>query len=240
MSHWPPDITDVKLNSDGTVTVKWEVDPILKGDPPDEVQVLVNGSDYSNHSNTDVTIDAPTVKASGALIAIEIDYVWRGNPDDRQASGLQLPLPSSTTGITPTSVHQRPTVAVKKRLPKTLQTQNSITTSWSAYSITDADLYWGEEGATNRHVKLSFSAQHYGGDVTTDAPLAPGRMYEFKVVVQNKLDGWGPYTAAVVARSASNYLSLRQFLIASAVRGPSVRSALGIRGAGGIRSLLGV
>jgi hypothetical protein len=240
MSHWPPDITDVELNTDGTVTVKWQVDPILNGDQPDEVQVLVNGNDYSKHSNTEVTIDAPTVKASGALIAIEIDYVWKGSPDDRQASGIQLPLPSSSTGITPISVHQRPTVAVNQRVPKTLRTQNSITISWSAYSITVADLYWGEEGAANRHVKLSFTAQHYGGDFTTDVPLLPGRMYEFKVVVQNKLDGWGPYAAAALARSASNYVSVRQFLIASSVRGPSVRSALGIQGPARLRSILGV
>jgi hypothetical protein len=240
VSHQPPDITDVELVADGTVVVKWQVDPILNGDPPDRVEVLVNGRPYAKHGDGDVTVDAATVKASGAAIAIEIDYVWNGSPEQRQAAGIQLPLPSPSTDITPVQVHQRPTLTLKQRMPKTLRQRNSITVTWSAYSVSDADLYWGVEGAAARHVGLRFDATHYGGDFTTDIPLAPAQAYEFKVVVKNSFDGWGPYAAALVVRSASNYSSLRPFLAASGVHGPHVRSALGASGVVSLRQTLGV
>jgi hypothetical protein len=240
VSHQPPDITDVQLVADGTVVVKWQVDPILNGDPPDRVEVLVNGRPYAEHGEGDVTVDAATVTASGAEIAIEIDYVWNGSPEQRQAAGIQLPLPSPSTDITPVRVHQRPTLTLKQRTPKTLHRRNGITVTWSAYSVNEADLYWGPEGAATRHVGLRFDATHYGGDVTTDIPLVPARPYEFKVVVKNSFDGWGPYATALVARSASNYRSLRAFLAASGVHGPRVRAALGASGTVSLRQTLGV
>jgi hypothetical protein len=236
MSRWPPDITYTALNNDWTVTVKWQVDSFLHGDSPDRVDVRVNGQDYPNHSDSDVTIDANTVRGSGAFIVIEIDYVWEGDPAPRQSSCV-LPLPAG--GVTAPGTPERPEISVKHRLPKTLRNPNSITVSWSSYSITHADLYWGDQGAPNRHIGLKVTAQHYGGDVTTDVPLRSGRMYEFKIVVKNTLKGWGPYSAETVVRSASNYQSVREFLTASGLHGPSLRSALGIVGLVSLRDLLG-
>src|SRR5262249_40604502 len=162
-------------------------------DPPERVEVLVNGSDYPNHSDTDVTIDEEQVAASGASIAIQIDYLWNEEPT-KESSSVILPL-AAQMPATSSVVPQRPTIVLNGRSPKTLRQSNSITVTWSSFSITNADLYWGAAGAPNRHVVLQVSAPHYGGDFTTDAPLTSGEFYEFNVVVKNSLDPWGPFSA---------------------------------------------
>jgi hypothetical protein len=223
------------------VLIKWQVDPILHGDQPDFVDVLVNGRSYSTSATSEVTIDAATVKNSGTVMAVEVDFVWRGNPEERQAAGVNVALPGGPTGITPSHVHERPRLVLKERWPKTLQRENGITVFWSSYSINEATLHWGAFGGAANDVNLKISAPNYNGDFTTDRPLIPAQDYEFTVTVRNTFEGWGPYTTGLAVRSASNYVSMRDFLAASHADPKSLRRAVGPRGLPlGLRALMGV
>lgn len=242
MSHQPPDITECSVANDWSITVKWQLDPILNADPPDSVEVFVDDIQFDPRlpsSSSEATIDSATAHAlPGPVLAIRIDFIWSDGVESPQSSPVTLSWPPSQSGS------QRqvqgppvPTIRAVGVTPKTLQAQNAITIQWASNNFTDGRISWGPVGDAAAHVhsiKPLDVPRDYSGSFTTDQPLDGGQRYQLTVAVINSFISTTWVSNAVVVRSAENYHSLAAFLEASGVdESAGLRAAAG----GGVLSL---
>jgi hypothetical protein len=242
VSRQPPDIKEYGVADDWTVTVNWQLDPILLADAPDSIEVFVDGSRFGpplSPSSTEVTINSGTAHAlPGPVLAIRIDFVWSDTFESPQSSAVRLPWPPlASAGQTLTRGPSIPTVSVLGLTPKTLRTENAIAIEWASYSFNDGQISWGPvgDGAAHTHsIKPREVPKDYSGSFTTDQPLSGGRRYQFTVAVKNSLTTNVWVSKTLIVRSADNYRSLAAFLDASgADPSAGVRAAAG----GGVLSL---
>ena len=241
MSHWPPNITQWGETSDGSLEIAWEVDSFFPdSEPPDDVLVDLDAVLYQDLGETgrSVTIPPKDLKRfQGTVLNVGVTFTWSGPPADSKVSSVSIqvgsPIPVQGNGPS------KPSVTIESTIPQTLHHPNQITLKWSSSSYNDGNILWGPI-ATPRIWSDSIKPKDdtYSGEWTTDRPLAPRTGYSFTVQVKNSLttNAWVETTTA--GRSAANFQSVRQFLSASGVKGPSLRTAIGH--AGSLRQTMGV
>jgi hypothetical protein len=225
MSHWAPSITAWGLTSDGSLEIVWEVDSFYS-DPeaPEDVSVDLDGIPYRDLGAAGRSIAIPPkdlARFQGTVLVVDVTFKWLGPPDDTKAStvSIQIGAPPGPPGNGP----PQPTVTIKSALPQTLKHPNEITLTWSSYSYNDGNILWGP-ASTPRAWSHSIKP--------TQAK------YSFTVQVKNSFTTNVWVETTIAARSAANFRSIRLFLNASGVQGPSLRAAIGHGGS--IRQVMGI
>lgn len=146
--------------------------------------------------------------------------------------------------VTQLADNPRVQINVESAEPATLLHSNQITISWSSSNYTEGQVLWGPQASPHQNV-YSFLPGHKGTDpdytgkfTATIAANQANQVFSFTVQVRNQLQDaslW--FGNTVTVRSARNYYSLRQFLLANNVPLPaSVRQYL--HGTNSLRTLM--
>jgi hypothetical protein len=239
VSHEAPVITQWSVDTNGSVTVEWEVDTFFpNSEAPDDVWVEINSAFYRDLGRDGRSITIPASDFStipGNVIAIGVSFKWAGPPDDVKQSPVLLSR--SDAGGGHGSQPTKPTLSVVTIEPLTLQHPNRITIAWSSYSYTNGSITWGPVEQPTLH-NFTFKPQgaNYQGKFTTDGSLASNKMYTFRVTVENKFQSHSE-SSVISIRSAANFRSVRTFLQASGKPAGSLRAAFGHGGS--LRSTMG-
>ncbi len=241
MSHQPPSITEWGSTSDGSMKIVWEVDTFFPdSEAPDDVFVDLDLIEYRDLGSAGREIEIPPKDLKpfeGHVLIVGVTFKWSGSPPDTKVSSVSIPVGGSVAP--PGNGPSKPAVTIKSVTAQTLKHPNQIVLGWSSYSYNDGNILWGPAASprTWSH-SIKPKTDTYSGEWTTDRPLASRAMYSFAVQVKNSLttNSWVEMT--VVARSATNFYSVRQFLNASGVTGPSLRTAIGHGGS--LRQTMGI
>jgi hypothetical protein len=222
MTRWPPTILSVASTADGGVEVTWEVDSFFAdAAPPEKVLVDLNGLLFKelDGEETSIEIPAETLAALGtATVVISISFWWSGSPPEEKQSSVSVPVQTGGPGPGPGGVlpAAKPIVTVVQVRPRTLLSANAIEIAWRSNNYNDGNIVWGPASApTDFRRSIRPRGEVYSGTFVTDRPLAPATQHVFKVEVRNTLHSPTWLSTTIVVRSASDTLSVRQFLLAS-------------------------
>jgi hypothetical protein len=222
MTRWPPTILSVVPTADGGIAVTWEVDTFFAdAAAPEKVLIDLNGLlfDELDGDETSIEIPAETLAALGTpAVTISISFWWSGSPPEEKQSSVSVPLQTGgpgpgATGVLPAA---KPIVSVVRVRPRTLLSANTIEIAWQSNNYNDGNIVWGPASTpTAFRRSIRPRGEVYSGTFVTDQPLAPATQYVFKVEVRNTLHSPTWLSTTVIVRSASDTLSVRQFLVAS-------------------------
>src|SRR4051812_20872344 len=111
MSRWPPEITTVEVNADGSITVDWSIDQFLNGEEPDFVTVHLEAFSKELPGNavsyTFTNADEAAAHPNPPQVVIQIDYGWH---DD-------VVSPYVTSAVVPWPLNQARPVQVNNSVP---------------------------------------------------------------------------------------------------------------------------
>jgi hypothetical protein len=241
MSHQAPSITEWGSTSDGSMKVAWEVDSFFPdSEAPDDVLVDLDGIEYRDLGSAAREIEIPPKDLKpfeGHVLIVGVTFKWSGSPADTKVSSVSILVGGSVapSGTGPS----KPAVTIKSATAQTLKHPNQIILGWSSYSYNDGNILWGP--ISNPRMwshSIKPKTDTYSGEWTTDRPLASRAIYSFTVQVKNSLTTNVWVETTVAAKSAVNFHSVRQFLNASGVQGPSLRKAIGHGGS--LRQTMGI
>jgi hypothetical protein len=233
-----PSITSYGYNTDGSLTVTWEIDTFFESsESPNDVSVEINNLTYKDNLGggaRSLTIPSSDIaRFTGVAIIITIVFVWSGTPSNAQRSSVTVPLPGYS-GQPVSGRQEAPNVTIVAIKPKTLQNPNQITIAWSGKSYTDGQVIWGQVGGSKTQFNFKpgnrGTQPDYTGQFTTGGSLVSGVMYEFTVQVRNTFQSQAYYPTLLSIRSAVNFRSVKAFLKASGkASSGSLKSVLGQR-----------
>jgi hypothetical protein len=222
MTRRPPTLLSIASTAEGGIEVTWEVDRFFgDSEEPEKVLVDLNGAAYDqlDGDETSIEIPADTLAALGtATVAISISFWWSGSPAEEQQSSVSVPIQTSgpgpgQSGVLPAA---KPIVSLVQIRPRTLVSANTIEIAWQSNNYNDGNIVWGPDSApTAFRRSIRPRGEVYSGRFVTDQPLAPASRYQFRVEVRNTLHSPTWLATTIVVRSASDTLSVRQFLLAS-------------------------
>lgn len=222
MTRRPPTILSVASTAEGGIEVAWEVDTFFAdSEEPEKVLIDLNGASYDqlDGDETSIEIPAETLAALGtAAVAVSISFWWSGSPPEEQQSSVSVPIQTSgpgpgRAGVLPAA---KPIVTLVQVRPRTLLSASTIEIAWKSNNYNDGNIVWGPTSApTAFRRSIRPRGEVYSGTFITDQPLAPATQHVFKVEVRNTLHSPTWLSTTVVVRSASDILSVRQFLLAS-------------------------
>jgi hypothetical protein len=222
MTRRPPTILSVASTADGGIEVAWEIDTFFADSAePEKVLVDLNGLPFDelDGDETSIEIPAETLAALGTpAVAISISFWWSGSPPEEQQSSVSVPVQTGgpgtgTAGVLPAA---KPIVTVVQVRPRTLHSANTIEIAWTSNNYNDGNIVWGPASApTAFRRSIRPRGEVYSGTFITDRPLTPATEYVFKVEVRNTLHSPTWLSTTIVVRSATDTLSVRQFLLAS-------------------------
>jgi len=222
MTRRPPSILSVAPTSDGGIEVTWEVDTFFADSAePEKVLIDLNGVQFDelDGDETSVEIPAATIAALGTpVVAISVSFWWSGSPPEEQQSAVSVPVQTGGTGSGNPGVlpAARPIVTVVHVQPRTVHGASNIKIAWQSNNYNDGNIFWGPASApTAFRRNIRPVGENYSGTFTTDRTLSPATQYVFKVEVRNTLHSPTWISTTVVVRSATDTLSVRQFLLAS-------------------------
>jgi hypothetical protein len=222
MTRRPPSILSVASTADGGVEVTWEVDSFFADSAePEKVLIDLNGIAFKqlDGDETSVEIPAETLAALGTpVVAIGVSFWWSGSPPEEQQSAVSVPVQTGGPGGGNPGVYPaaRPIVTVVQVQPRTVHAASSIKIAWRSNNYNDGNIVWGPASAPEafRH-SIPPRGENYSGTFTTDRALIAATQYVFKVEVRNTLHSPTWIATTIVVRSATDTLSVRQFLLAN-------------------------
>jgi hypothetical protein len=223
MARHAPSILSVASADGGGVEVTWAVDTFFPdAEAPEKVLVDLNGVLFSELDGDETSVEIPQARLAAlgtTVAAISISFWWSGEPPQELQSTLTLPLQvgggSGNAGVSPAA---QPVVTVVKIQARTRQVPSSITIAWKSDNYNDGNIIWGPEDrpeAIQHNIKPH--GEIYHGTFQTDQPLRSAVNYLFKVEVRNTLHSPGWISTTIVVRSATDTVSLRQFLQGSSL-----------------------
>lgn len=217
MTRRSPAIVSVMSTEDGNVEVTWEVDSFFgDSEEPEKVLIDLNGAPFQQLDGDETSVEIPIATLTGlgtAVVIISVSFWWSGSPPEEQMSVVQLPVHHpSAGGVYPAA---RPMVTVEHVRPRTVHAPATIAIAWKSNNYNDGNIFWGPQGAPPFVHSIRPRGEVYNGVFTTDKPLIPSRLYEFKVEVRNTLYSPDWISTTILVRSAAETLSVREFLIAS-------------------------
>jgi hypothetical protein len=177
----------------------------------------------------------------GTKYTFKVCYAWGVG----YANACSEEVNATTTGSASDDPLPTPVLRVVAIEPKILHKQNRITIGWSSNNYTHAKVIWGAIGGSKREV-VSEPGRNgrevdYTGTFTTDVDLTPNTPYEFSVEVKNNMRSQSSTSEPIMVRSAANFRSLRQFLLASGIpqdQGIRIKTVMG--GGISLRTVMGV
>lgn len=222
MTRRPPTILSVASTAEGGIEVAWEVDTFFSdSEEPEKVLIDLNGVPFDQLDGDETSIEVPaeTLAALGTpAVAISISFWWSGSPPEEQQSSVSVPVQTGgsgpgNTGVLPAA---KPIVTVVQVRPRTLLSANTIEIAWKSNNYNDGNIVWGPASApTVFRRSIRPRGEVYSGTFITDRTLTPATQYVFKIEVRNTLHSPTWLSTTIVVRSASDTLSVRQFLLAS-------------------------
>jgi hypothetical protein len=223
MTRRPPAILSVASSADGGIEVQWEVDSFFPdSEAPEKVRVELNGVLFSDLDGDETSVDIPPARIAALgtpVLAISITFLWSANPAEALQSTVTVPIQTGGGGggggALPAA---KPVVTVIKVQAHTRQADRSITIAWVSNNYNDGNIIWGPADQPEAfHRNIRPVGEVYHGTFSTDQPLRPATSYVFKVEVRNTLHSPDWISTTAVVRSASDTVSLRQFLQVSNV-----------------------
>lgn len=241
MSHWPPSFTEYGSTSDGSIKIVWEVDSFFPdSEAPNDVLVDLDGIQYQDQGPDGRSIEIPPKDLKpfqGQILNVGVTFKWSSPPAQPLVSTVSILVggPVAATGNGPS----KPAVTIKSATAQTLKHPNQIILGWSSSSYNDGNILWGPISSPRMWShSIKPKTDTYSGEWTTDRPLAPRTIYSFTVQVKNSLTTNVWVETTIAAKSAANFYSVREFLGASGVKGPSLRTAIGHGGS--LRQTMGI
>lgn len=236
MARWPPSILSVLPTSDGGVEVKWEVDTFFgDSEEPEKVLIDLNGLQFSQLDGDEDSVEVSRdqlVALGTQVVAISVTFWWSGPPSQELQSSVTVPVQTGgigpgNSGVNPAA---KPVVTVEHVQRRTVQSLSSIKIAWRSNNYNDGNIFWGPASAPRAFARnIRPVGENYQGTFTTDRALTAATVYVFTVEVRNTLHSPTWIATSVAVRSAADFLSVRQFLIASGTPlSASLRSIVGV------------
>ena len=232
MARHPPSILSLASSDGGGVEITWAIDTFFPdSEAPEKVLVDLNGVLFSELDGDETSVEIPQARLAAlgtTVAAISISFWWSGEPPQELQSTVTLPLQAGggggNAGVLPAA---QPVVTVVKVQARTRQAPSSITIAWKSNNYNDGNIFWGpaDRPEAFRH-NIRPHGEIYHGTFQTDQPLLSAVNYVFKVEVRNTLHSPGWISTTAVVRSASDTVSLRQFLQGSSLPASSSIHAL--------------
>jgi hypothetical protein len=218
MTRRPPSIVSVTSTTEADVEVTWEVDTFFAdSEAPEKVLIDLNGAPFKQLDGDETSVEIPlaTLTSLGTpIVTISVSFWWSGSPPEEQMSVVQLPVQTGGAGggVLPAA---RPVVTLERVQPRTVHGPSTIKIAWKSNNYNDGNIFWGPQGSTPFKHSIKPKGEVYSGTFTTDKPLIPARLYEFKVEVRNTLHSPTWISTTIVVKSPADTLSVREFLATS-------------------------
>jgi hypothetical protein len=225
MTQRPPVITQIDLDSTGSLTITWSLDYFWDdiGDyslPPEKVEIILNSDTIpmADPSKFSFTVSPDELKKYlGSQLTITVVFIWEDNSlQSSQVIDLTTFNPSNNPGL-------YPKLSVISINPKSIIESNNIKFHRSASNITSAEIIWWAISTpfSKETVPIQInSTNDYSGDWTTDVQLTSNTLYSFTLTVHNSFQSTSE-SCTIIVRSARNLTSLRSFLMANGINLPT-------------------